>query len=515
MTVARTLVDLLQRLAATEPDRVALTFAGNDDATIDRVTYSQLDTRARAIAATLQARGPAGERALLAFSPGLEFVAAFFGCLYAGWIAVPVPHARAGSRVESIARDAEPHLTLTNAATRDFPDSLASEFRPRQTNEIDVALLQYTSGSTAAPRGVVLSHANLLHNTRAIATRFGMSRDSRGVSWLPHFHDMGLVGGILVPLVSASHCTLLSPLTLARKPLRWLDVIARERGSVSGGPNFAFDLCVDRTTAEERRALDLSSWEVAFVGAEPVRAATLERFASAFAVSGFRRNALYPCYGLAEATLMVSGGDRLAGPHLSDATTVGCGHPVDGLSLGIVDAETGAACAPGQTGEITVEGPSVARGYWRDAPRSSALRTGDVGHLEPDGELFVTGRLKAVIALNGRKIHAEDVERTVLTTNLVRGAVAAVAIDTARSEELAVFVEIERNTNPATCTDIARTTRLAIASELQVPTAYVVLVKSGRLPRTTSGKVRRDACRQAYIEGVLPTLLVSPLPETR
>jgi acyl-CoA synthetase (AMP-forming)/AMP-acid ligase II len=376
--------------------------------------------------------------------------------------------------------------------------------------------LQYTSGSTGRPRGVVLSHANLMHNLQQIGRRFGMHADSRGVNWLPPYHDMGLIGAILECVAVGCRGTLMTPLALLRRPARWLEAISRERGTISGGPNFAYDLCVKRVTPEERSRLDLSSWEVAFVGAEPVRSATLERFAATFAECGFRRAALYPCYGLAEATLMVAGGERLGGftsRTYDGRSVVSCGPPIDGAELRILDAATGARCADGAVGEITVRGPSVARGYWEsigvgeaDVSHTEWLRTGDLGFVA-DGELYVTGRSKAVIIVNGRKVHAEDVERTVAESHARGwpGGVAALGLDPGvGSEAVVVFQEIDwRRIGAIEPADLERTIRATIAEQHQLAVARIVLLRPGQIPRTSSGKVRREVLRDMYLAGQL------------
>ena len=573
-----TLVHILRDRARGEPRRVAFRFLADspsDSDAVDEWTYRELDARARAVAECLHAIGPAGERALLVYPPGLPFIAALFGCFYAGWIAVPTVPPSAGQRrerLDGIVHDAQPRVVLTTLSLRDRVRTALSSSRassandPSRTTRADgrmhtpasdsdrtlvatdtispresacegardagecagdgeaihvpapqtVALLQYTSGSTGRPRGVVLSHANLMHNLQQIARRFGMHADSRGVNWLPPYHDMGLIGAILECVAVGCRGTLMTPLSMLRRPARWLEAMSRERGTISGGPNFAYDLCVERVTPEERSRLDLSSWEVAFVGAEPVRSATLERFAATFAECGFRREALYPCYGLAEATLMVAGGERLGGFRsrtYAGRGVVSCGRPIEGAELRILDAATGARCPDGAVGEITLGGPSVARGYWGSIVEGEAdfsstrwLRTGDLGFVA-QGELYITGRSKAVIIVNGRKVHAEDIEQTV-TESHVRGwpgGVAAVGVDPgAGSEALLVFQEIDwRRTGALGPADLERTIRAAIAVQHQLAVARVVLLRPGQIPRTSSGKVRRDVLRDMYLAGRL------------
>jgi len=508
-----TLVDVLRQRAIDTPRRNAFTFDGA------KLTYADLDIRARAMAAKLQRRGDTGERALLVYPPGLDFVAALFGCLYAGWIAVPTASSRA-DYLQRVAQDAQPRAVLTTptlagrgVATLGVPpvcdaheDDAGAWHAPRLGPD-DLAILQYTSGSTTTPRGVMLSHANLVHNTAQIAQRFEIDpRRSRGVIWLPPFHDMGLIGGILQGVASGFPIALMSPLTFLRRPVRWLEAIGRERATISGGPNFAYDLCVERISPEERAGLDLSSWEVAFNGAEPVRAATLERFSQTFAECGFRSSAFYPCYGLAEATLMVTGGAKLEPPVIRDGV-VSSGRAIDDQQLEIVD------------GEIWVRGPSVARGYWQQPERTREtfgtrlangdgpfLRTGDLGFVH-DGELYVTGRIKSVLFVGGRNVHAEDVERTVAGSHHAGwpGGVAAVSVEAAQRERLVILQELVQP-SPASLDAIVRAIRVSVAEEHQVPVSQVVLLRPGRIPRTSSGKVRRQECADLVRRGSLDVM---------
>jgi acyl-CoA synthetase (AMP-forming)/AMP-acid ligase II len=355
----------------------------------------------------------------------------------------------------------------------------------------------------------MLSHANLLHNTRQIERRFEIDRASRGVIWLPPFHDMGLIGGILQGVQGGFPIALMSPLAFLRRPAHWLEAITRERATISGGPNFAYDLCVQRSTPAERAELDLSSWQVAFNGAEPVRRATLDRFTDTFAECGFRRAAFYPCYGLAEATLMVTGGEKSAAPAVL-GDLVGCGRVIDDQQLVVVDGATEAECPAGTIGEIWVTGPSVAQGYWEQPELTRAtfgarlgdrtfLRTGDLGFVHDD-ELYVTGRLKSLLIVGGRNVHAEDVERTVAESHTAGwpGGIAVVSCDDAGRERLVVLQEVTLRINLAELSD---TIRLSVAQHYQVPVWAVVLMRPGALPRTSSGKVRRPACRAAFLDG--------------
>ena len=577
-----TFVELLRWRSWCEPARCAFSFLPDGAPHGPALDYAELDRQARAIGALLQARGSVGNRALLVYPPGLAFVAALFGCLYAGWLAVPVspPAPKQLSRLRAMARDARPAAALTSQATLArvtrtprladepdvpdvawlctdpdvawlctdaLPDGLADAWQERRVAPDDLAVLQYTSGSTAAPRGVMLSHANLLHNTRQIERRFAIDGASRGVIWLPPFHDMGLIGGILQAVEVGVPVALMSPSSFLQRPARWLEAVARERATVSGGPNFAYDLCVDRVAAEERATLDLSSWQVAFNGAEPVRRPTLERFVAAFAPCGFRREAFYPCYGLAEATLMVAGGERSRPPSVltldaaalargdvvvvpetgaARVDAVSCGPVIDGQRLVIVDPATRTACPPGRLGEIWVAGPSVAQGYWQqpdlthetfdawlaDSHDGPFLRTGDLGFLD-SGELYVTGRLKTLLIVGGRNVQAEDIEQTVASSHPAGwpGGVAAVSVEDGGRERLVVFQEVGPRRGwrdgDRDLDGVVRAIRLAVAEQHQLPIAAVVLMRPGSIPRTSSGKVRRHACREAFLTGHLGDVL--------
>jgi acyl-CoA synthetase (AMP-forming)/AMP-acid ligase II/acyl carrier protein len=525
-----------------------------------------LDRQARAIAATLQSLGWAGERALLLYPPGLDYIAAFFGCLYAGVIAVPAyPPRRNRSleRVEAIAANARPAAALTTRSTGSaircldatvptlhelhwlFSDQLSSDtagtWRDPELSSDSIALLQYTSGSTASPRGVILTHANLLRNCYWVQRRFGHTPKSCGVIWLPPYHDMGLIGGIVQPLYVGLHCYLMSPLTVFTSPFAWLKAVSRYRATTSGGPNFAYDLCVRRITPEQRATLDLSCWQVAFNGAEPVRAETLERFAETFAPCGFRREAFYPCYGLAEATVMVSGGEKNAplrtlrvektalevnrivqssADETACVTLVGCGHTLDDQRISIVHPEKLTQCLPEEIGEIWVAGPSVAKGYWNrpeesqqtfearlaDSGEGPYLRTGDLGFLH-EGILFVTGRLKDLIILRGRNLYPHDLEQTAERSHpdLQTGCAVAFAVEKDGQERLVIACEVIPRRQPDVNT-VAEAVRRAVAEAHEAELYVFALLKPGGVLRTSSGKVRRRACQSAFLSEALETI---------
>jgi amino acid adenylation domain-containing protein len=568
MSDRATVVHLLRQRAERTGDRLAYSFltAGGGEAGEERLTYSELDARARAVAARLQEAGAGGERAVLLLPPGLDFVVAFLGCLYAGAVAVPAlpPRRRnANLRLRSILGDARPRAVLTSAALAPGLEALAEEipelaaarrlslgasaaadaadagaWREPALAAADLAFIQYTSGSTAAPKGVRVTHGNLLANEELIRRAFGQSADDVVVGWLPLHHDMGLIGNVLQPLYVGAACHLISPLAFLQRPARWLEGVSRRRATTSGGPNFAYDLCVRKVTAAEKEGLDLSSWRVAFNGAEPVRAETLRRFAEAFAPCGFQAAAFHPCYGLAEATLLVScgpgGGARvraLAAAALEegraeDADTgaaaaggrrrelVASGAPLQ--TVQVVDPETRVPRAAGVVGEVWVAGPSVPDGYW-ERPEETAetfgarladgagpfLRTGDLGFLA-GGQLFLTGRSKDLIILRGRNHYPQDLELTAERSHpdLQPGGSAAFAVEAGDEERLVLACELVRHPR-AGAEAIAAALRRAVAEEHGVSVAEAVFLKPETLPRTTSGKVRRRACREAWQAGTL------------
>lgn len=561
-------VDILEYLATERP--AAKAFGYLTDGELDEVQLSNatLAQQARSIGNALRDLGAQGERVLLLYPPGLDFIAAFLGCLYSGAVAVPAypPDptrlARSLPRLQAIAADAQTTCVLTTAMIHGMAGALfdiAPEFGTMRWLATDtltdtspqwrrpavhadtLALLQYTSGSTGTPKGVMLNHGHLLHNSKCIQLGFDHSEHSSGVCWLPLYHDMGLIGGVLQPLYAGGPCTLLSPLDFLRRPLRWLRAVSRFRATTSGGPNFAYDLCVRKITAAERATLDLSSWRIAPVGAEPVRRETLDRFCEAFRECGFRREALYPCYGLAEATLFVSGGhlgsmantlmaktDRLAQGQVEETQSsadhgrelLSCGRVVPDVQVVIADSEHGTRCADGRIGEIWVSGPSVALGYWNrrqetqeifgaalaDEGTGPFLRTGDLGFLRA-GELFVTGRSKDLIILRGKNVYPQDIELTVEHSHAaVRpGCTAAFSLDLDGEERLAVAAEVQHKRGTASAVakeeldEIAAAVAEAIASEHDVLPQVVLLLPPGAIPKTSSGKIQRSSCRAAYL----------------
>jgi 8-amino-7-oxononanoate synthase len=565
-----TLVELVRHRAEHQPDSVAFTYLVDGDDEQVSLTNRELDRQAKAIAAWLETHDLVGSRALLLYPPGLEFISAFFGCLYAGVVAVPVyPPRRNRSleRIQAISDDTEAKVALTTDAVLrrieplidttphlkelewltscHVPEGMERHWQMPDIDGHTLAFLQYTSGSTGTPKGVILDHANLMHNSALISHAFEHTRSGQGVFWLPSYHDMGLIGGVVQPLYIGRPNILMSPMAFLQKPFRWLSAISRFRATTSGGPNFAYDLCVRQITAEQRQKLDLSSWEVAFSGAEPVRQETIDRFTEAFEPCGFRHEAFYPCFGLAEATLLVSGGyvarepvirefdsDALADGRAVPAelgngvakAVVGCGQTLPDQKIAIADPETGDPCEPGIVGEIWVSGPSVARGYWRQPEATEEtfratlngtgegpyLRTGDLGFLDDD-ELFVTGRIKDLIIHHGVNIYPQDIERSIQASHPAlranAGGVFTVEVDD--RQRLVVVQELERRSRvePA---DIFNAIRRVVSREHEMAMDAILLVKPGSVPKTSSGKIQRHACRDGYLAGSLPVLAQWP-----
>ncbi len=564
-----TLVDLARRRAGESPERSAYTFLLDGETEACEVTYGELDRRARAIGAWLQSFAARNERAILLFPPGLDYVAAFIGCLYAQVVAVPAYpplRKRTMGRLQAVLADSEAIFALTTGKIRanierfadqesgtlaglsrlrwletdEVPEAIEDQWRhPTVTGET-LAFLQYTSGSTGSPKGVMIGHDNLLHNQRMIQEAFGHTDEATVLGWLPLYHDMGLIGNVLQPLYLGRPCVLLSPVHFMQRPFRWLSAISRYRATTSGAPNFAYDLCVRQVSEGERASLDLSSWSVAFNGAEPIHPGTLDRFIDTFGPCGFRREAFYPCYGLAEATLFVSGGARgrapvqrsvdkeaLAQARLVDSVDeraarrlVGCGVSGLGQEVRIVDPEACTDRPEGAVGEIWVKGPSVARGYWnrRDATVHTFgaavaesgdgpfLRTGDLGVMK-DGELFVVGRLKDLIIIRGRNHYPHDIEATVQGVHpaLRAGGGAAFSVEVEDDERLVVVQELGGRAGldvDAVIADIRR----AVTEHHEVQVHAVVLIKQGTLPKTSSGKVQRRLCREKFLANELDTI---------
>jgi acyl-CoA synthetase (AMP-forming)/AMP-acid ligase II len=562
------LIALLRHRAAVQPDDrayIALSDRGQEDSTI---TFAALDRRATALARQIAHRAAPGDRALLLFPMGIDCLVAFFGCLYAGIIGVPMMVPRRQSARDasaSILADCEPCLALTTAEllsgargdltgrfrhaglewlTVDAPADEVEAVELPEARRNDIAFLQYTSGSTSAPKGVMVSHGNLLANLEMIRIACGNTRASTYVSWVPLYHDMGLILNALQALYVGALCVLIPPLAFLQRPHLWLRAIHDYRAEVAGGPNFAFDLCVDRQRPEQLAGLDLSCWKLAFVGAEPVRAATIERFTAAFRPYGFDPQAMWPGYGMAEATLLISGGNRGEGPVMRNVSragllrdeavppggdtdaqpAIGCGRALAGEDIAIVDPETTARLGPNRVGEIWAWGPNIARGYWQNPEATEAtfhaqiagevdrqwLRTGDLGFLDEADELFITGRIKDVIIIRGANHYPQDIEDTVQDSHpaMRRHAGAAFTIaDEIKGEQLIIVQEVERTErHRIDPPQLIGQIREAIVLEHDIVPYAIALLRPGALPKTTSGKIQRALARQLWLTGALDGL---------
>jgi len=583
-TTPDTLVELLEQQSARHQDTPAFIFCPEGDDEQARISYRELDERARAIASSLQRRGAAGERVLVLCRPGVDSIAGLFGCFYAGAVAVPVDEHWPIRRVETVVPQVQARFALATAKTQakmkaavawltdgdvtwlamDEVEGDGATWVRQDVDEDTVAMIQYTSGSTGVPKGCVLTHRNYVHNLEIIRQAWDPRSDDpvfsspvSGVSWLPQYHDMGFVGGILGTLYGGRTTVLMSPSAFLMRPMRWLQAMSRYQAVISAAPNFAYEACVKRSTPEERAALDLSNWSIAVVGAEPVRPATLRAFSEAFAPAGFRPEAFRPAYGLAEATLGVSGVSNSAVPvirHIDRAALaedrvvevdgndaaaesavplVGCGSRQGGQDVLIVDPETRLRCGPDEVGEIWVAGPSVGVGYWgRPEETEHAfnarlagtgegpyLRSGDLGFFR-GGELYVTGRCKDLMSIGGYRHYPNDIEMTVQDCHpaLLPGRGAAFQLPTKRNapEHLVVVQEVHHHDAAGVDpNDLIEAAREAIRTHHGIEAQTVVLLKPMRIPTTTSGKIQRSACRDQYLAGELVPLAQwqAPIPQ--
>lgn len=565
----RSLVDLLEHRAERQGDREAFALLDQAGECAQSLTFRKLADWAKRVSATLRLTTAPGDRALLAFPPGLDFMAAFFGCLCAGVVPVPImPPKRNRLRNSSlsIAEDCEAVIGLTVA---DQADALAREFEhtptwraidwvpvdvlPEQGGEENaafkpsretLAFLQYTSGSTSSPKGVMVTHGNLLANLDMIKKTLGNDERSNYVSWVPLYHDMGLILNALQTVFLGSRCVFMSPSAFVQRPLDWLRAIDRFEARVAGAPNFAFDLCVERHSAARMEGVDLSRWELAFNGAEPVRAQTIRRFTDTFAPYGFRPEAIYPCYGMAEATLLLSGGDRHRRPALvtidraalrtrqlspalgddpsAGIEIVGCGTLLEGSDMRIVDPESRVEKREGEIGEIWARGPHIAKGYWNRPDLTQEvfaaetypngdgpfLRTGDLGAFL-GGEVFVTGRIKDVIIVRGQNHYPQDIEATASAAHpaLRPNCAAAFTVGEAGAEALVLVQEVERTARSRLdVPEISGALRKAVVAEHELHLSTVILIRTGTLPKTSSGKVQRGLTRRQYLDGSLQVL---------
>lgn len=561
----QTIISILDTRAALTPNRLAYIFLKDGKDQEVRIDYKTLQQESKAIAATLQSFCAEGDRALLLYPQGLEFITAFLGCLYAKAIAVPAYPPKRNqklARLISIIEDCQPKCILTTGlllerikseievfwdlsaiqflATDNLENAERAEFPNSKISGNNLAFLQYTSGSTGLPKGVMISHANIDHNSICIQKAFGLTEKSVSVSWLPSFHDMGLIDGIIQPLYTGFLGVVMSPESFLKNPVLWLLAITKYRVTHSGGPNLGYELCTRRVAPEQQDSLDLSSWMSAYNGAEPVRRKTLENFVNKFQRSGFKSRYFYPCYGMAEATLMISGGDVEAEPIYLNVESVylgsnqifeaksenencqelvGCGHVWHDTEIKIVDPESGSECGENRVGEIWVSGSSIAQGYWQQEENTIAtfqaklangdklnfLRTGDLGFMR-GRELFITGRIKDVIIIGGRNHYPQDIEYSIQQSHkaLRPDCGAAFTIEIDNQERLVIVQEVERNyLNRLDANEVFSAIRETLSLNDALSVYAISLIKPASIPKTSSGKIQRYACRHAFLTETL------------
>ena len=567
------MIDLLSHKAMIHPEKVVYTFLSNDNQDETNITYQELHMYAKQLAAYLQHLGLEGQRALLMYPSGIDYVKAFLGCIYANVTPVPVYPpglSRNMERLKAIMDDSATNIILTttqlhskisfhfsdeisNMNLKWIPiDDISHDYRDQwsqpKVDKESLAFLQYTSGSTSSPKGVMVTHGNILHNEAMIKAACQHNKDTVMLGWLPMYHDMGLIGNILQPLYLGAKCVFMSPMDFLQKPFRWLSAISKYKATISGGPNFAYDLCLKKITDEQKMQLDLSSWEVAFNGAEPVRYETIQKFARAFKDCDFKLNQFFPCYGMAEATLFITGNEKLTKPvskgfckesllenkaierpiNSEDSVKlVGCGMTWLDQKVEIVNTDSLSKCALNEIGEIWVKGDSIAKGYFgreqetnyafnntvKDTNENGFLRTGDLGFFH-EGQLFVTGRLKDVIVLRGKNHYPQDIELTVEKADeaIISGASAAFSVDINGEEKLIIVAEIERKYRPRPhkerelkgyLDNVLRSIRQQVMEEHEVQPYSIYLLKTSSIPKTSSGKIQRRACKNAYLNNGL------------
>ena len=560
------LLSILEQRASQTPEKLAYIFLKDRENQEQTITYRQLSQISKRIAARLQSLIPPGARALLLYPQGLEFIAAFLGCLSAGIIAVPAYPPKRNqkiSRLIAIIENSQPQIILTTSSLleniqlkiKDFLELSVTQFLATDNLDNDqdfhfylpdisgntLAFLQYTSGSTGSPKGVMISHDNIAHNSVYIQKAFELTEKSVSVTWLPSFHDMGLIDGIIQPLYTGFLCVVMSPESFLKNPILWLQAITKYRATHSGGPNLGYELCVRRITPEQQKTLDLSSWVSAYNGAEPIRPKTLDNFSDKFRSSGFKSQYFYPCYGMAEATLMISGGnikdepvylnvqsESLKNNQIVEAEKdsknyqelVGCGHVWQDTEVKIVDPESCLECGENQVGEIWVSGSSVAQGYWQEAEKTIAtfqaklanttdernfLRAGDRGFLRA-GELFITGRIKDVIIIWGRNHYPQDIEYSVQESHqtLRLDCGAAFTIEIENQEKLVIVQEVERTyLSKLNVNEVFSAIREAVALHHALQVYAIALIKPASILKTSSGKIQRHACCHAFLTETL------------
>lgn len=572
----KSLVDLLIEHTEKDSSKVAFTFLEDGEDKEVNLTYEELNSTNKRIAAYLQSQNLIGKRILIMYPFGLEYIKVFLGCLYAGCIPVPVyppSLSRNLLRLKSIMKDAETSIILTNSnllskIDRRFSDEVidmdiqwicidnvhlpeSNLWRRPQITGDSIAFLQYTSGSTGNPKGVKISHNNILYNELIMKNTCNHGEDTIMLGWLPLYHDMGLIGNVLHSLYLGATCILLSPMAFLQKPIRWLQAMSKYNANVSGGPNFAYDLCVKKVTEQEKKNLDLSNWNVAFNGSEPIHYKTMKEFSDYFRECGFNSKSFYPCYGMAEATLFISGNTKLQGPkfksfdieslkenkvrevsELSENSKllVGCGEPRPQNSVLIVNPDSKNICSLDEIGEIWVKSSSVSPGYFgkkeetdytfngtlSNSGKSGYLRTGDLGFLN-NNQLFVTGRLKDIIIIKGKNYYPQDLELITEEAHVAirSGFSAAFTIEVGTEEKLIIVAEVERsyrvreknaNEQKIKLREVSSLVRQKVMEEHQIQPYQICLIKTGKIPKTSSGKIQRKACKQAFLENLFEDL---------
>ena len=565
---AQNLFDVIQYHAGNKGDEIALVYLidGEDHEAV--ITYRELDRQSRAFAATLQKITQPGDRALLLYPSGLEFIVAFLGCIYAGVVAVPtiVPHLkRATPRFRAMLADAHATVACTQLELSDklqalfveYPEfhdlkwivseqiesGAESDWKPVDIKPDELSFLQYTSGSTSTPKGAMITHFSLMETIRDLQVGAGVDERSKLTSWLPIFHDLGLISCLLVPLYVGCPCYFMAPIAFLEKPYRWLRAASKHKVSHTIAPNFAFDLCVQKISDEEKATLDLHLLRYLGNAAEPVRLETMQKFSEAFAPYGFNPDVFAPAYGLAEATVKVSGRpyegklsyctldiDALAKHKLvflpqddpKGYISVGCGWSANGADIRIVDSQTRQQCADDEVGEIWVKSKNNARGYWERPEETEAtfhayllpsnegpfLRTGDLGFIY-NGQLHITGRIKDLVILQGRNFYPQDIELTIEKCHpaMQAGFGAAFAVEEGQVDHLVVVQEVKREYRKSDDFEgIANAIRMAVAKNHGLRVQAVALIMPSTIPKTTSGKIQRNATRELFLGGKLETL---------